>query len=142
MKVCIHRGARQIGGSCVELRSQGHRLILDAGMPLDVEDEAAARLPSTLDLAPGSPPIAGVVISHPHRDHYGLASLFGPDTSYLIGEDAHRILRTASAFTLGGVSFKKVVHLQHRRALEVGPFTVSVNWIVAATAICASRSSR
>lgn len=94
-------------------------------MPLDAEDEATARLPGTLDLSPQSPPLAGVVISHPHRDHYGLAHLFGPDTTYLIGEDAHRILRTAAAFTPGGVCFKNVVHLRHRRAVVVGPFTVT-----------------
>lgn len=49
-KVCIHRGASQIGGSCVEIQAQGHRLILDAGMPLDVVNPADARLPDTVAL--------------------------------------------------------------------------------------------
>jgi ribonuclease J len=40
VKVCIHRGARQIGGSLIELESRGERLVLDAGMPLDPESVA------------------------------------------------------------------------------------------------------
>jgi molybdopterin molybdotransferase len=31
MNICIHRGAHQIGGTCIELESQGKRLVL--GLP-------------------------------------------------------------------------------------------------------------
>lgn len=35
MILTIHRGAKQIGGSCVELQaSSGERILLDLGMPL------------------------------------------------------------------------------------------------------------
>jgi len=30
----IHRGAEEIGGSCVELESQGARILIDFGLPL------------------------------------------------------------------------------------------------------------
>jgi ribonuclease J len=36
MRARIHRGANEIGGSCVELESGGARLVLDIGLPLDV----------------------------------------------------------------------------------------------------------
>lgn len=39
MKLCIHRGATQIGGTCVELQAHGQRLLLDIGMPLDHEQD-------------------------------------------------------------------------------------------------------
>jgi hypothetical protein len=47
----IHRAAHEIGGNCIEIAtSDGHRLILDAGRPLDVpEDVKDGLLPSTLD---------------------------------------------------------------------------------------------
>lgn len=125
MKACIHRGAKQIGGSCVEIHAQGHRLILDAGMPLDVATPADARLPDTLDLSGKAPPLTGVVISHPHQDHYGLASLFPADTTYLIGEYAHRILQVAAAFTPAGARFKNVIHLKHCQPTRLGPFTIT-----------------
>ena len=35
MRVCIHRGTREIGGTCVEVEAQGRRIVLDLGMPLD-----------------------------------------------------------------------------------------------------------
>ena len=35
MKITIHRGAREIGGSCVEIAAEsGSRLLVDLGMPL------------------------------------------------------------------------------------------------------------
>jgi ribonuclease J len=37
MQVCIHRGSKQIGGSCVEVESHSQRLIIDLGLPLDAE---------------------------------------------------------------------------------------------------------
>ena len=38
MRVCIHRGTKEIGGTCVEIESQGKRLVLDVGLPLDATD--------------------------------------------------------------------------------------------------------
>ena len=34
MQACIHRGTKEIGGSCVEVISSGKRLIIDLGLPL------------------------------------------------------------------------------------------------------------
>ena len=41
MRVCIHRGAREIGGSGVEVEASGQRIVLDVGLPLDATDDAA-----------------------------------------------------------------------------------------------------
>jgi archaemetzincin len=46
MRICIHRGAREIGGTCVEIESQDMRLVLDVGLPLDAAD------PDTFPLHP------------------------------------------------------------------------------------------
>ncbi|MDP8263669.1 MAG: hypothetical protein P9M13_10275, partial [Candidatus Ancaeobacter aquaticus] len=34
MKLIIHRGAKEIGGSCVEIQTDKTRIIVDFGMPL------------------------------------------------------------------------------------------------------------
>ena len=34
MKIEVHRGSREIGGTCIELSSGDTRIILDIGMPL------------------------------------------------------------------------------------------------------------
>lgn len=39
-KIIIHRGTHTIGGSCIEINSGNHRIILDLGMPLMDRDGA------------------------------------------------------------------------------------------------------
>ena len=34
MKLVIHRGTREIGGTCIQLSDQGATLLLDLGLPL------------------------------------------------------------------------------------------------------------
>lgn len=92
LRVCIHRGAHQIGGTCVEMESQGKRVVLDVGMPLDVESPKQVALPRVPGLETTDPSLLGVVISHPHQDHYGLAFRAPQGTTFLMGAATERIL--------------------------------------------------
>jgi len=62
LRACIHRGAHQIGGTCIELECQGQYLVLDVGLPLDSPNPDSVPLPPlksltcTRDSSP-SPPI-------------------------------------------------------------------------------------
>jgi ribonuclease J len=40
VRVRIYRGTREIGGTCIELESEGCRILLDLGLPLDATDLA------------------------------------------------------------------------------------------------------
>lgn len=51
MRLRIHRGAREIGGSCVELEQDGREVVLDLGLPL----ESAPTLPDVGGLAQEEP---------------------------------------------------------------------------------------
>ena len=53
MRICIHRGAEEIGGNCVELEQDGARVLLDLGLPLDAENAVGAPLPQIPGLADG-----------------------------------------------------------------------------------------
>ena len=66
-------------------------------MPLDHELGSDATLPESLDLN-SAKPIVGVVISHPHADHYGLASDAHPSIPVYIGSEAHKLLRAAEKY--------------------------------------------
>ena len=46
MQICIHRGANEIGGSCIEVVSNGQKIILDLGLPLDVDKNDVKLLPN------------------------------------------------------------------------------------------------
>ncbi|MFA6132788.1 MAG: MBL fold metallo-hydrolase [Phycisphaerae bacterium] len=123
MRVCIHRGTHQIGGTCVEIESQGQRFVLDIGSPLD--EGSTGVLPTTADFDRRDTLLLGVVISHPHLDHYGLAHKLPPGTLILIGSAAHRILEAAKVFVPGEVCFDSVMHLQDRKTIQLGPFSVT-----------------
>jgi ribonuclease J len=125
MRICIHRGTKEIGGTCVEIESQDKRLVLDVGLPLDTPD------PDSIDLHPvrgfdaPDASLLGMVISHPHQDHYGLAHRLPEGTPFLIGEAAERILSAAALFTPAGLKLRNVKHLVDRTPVKLGPFTIT-----------------
>jgi len=125
MKVCIRRGAKQIGGTCIEIESQGKRLVLDIGLPLDSQDPLSVAMPRVTGLQTPDESLVGVVLSHPHLDHYGLAFRVSKAIPFLMGEAAERILAAAAVFTLSGAKFDHVVHLVDRRPITLGPFTMT-----------------
>src|ERR1700691_3425502 len=92
----IHRGSKEIGGSCVELVAATTRLVLDLGLPLvDANREpfdsraALAKSPEVLKAEKVIPSIPGlfdtdfpapdgILLSHAHLDHAGLLHLSRP----------------------------------------------------------------
>ena len=96
MRVCIHRGTREVGGTCIEIESQGQRIVLDLGLPLDGID-SAAHLPDVSGFREPQDSLLAVVISHPHLDHYGLARHLPPDTPMIMGAATERILKASTA---------------------------------------------
>jgi ribonuclease J len=125
LRVRIHRGAVEIGGSCVELEYQGDRLVLDLGLPLDAGLDGEVPLPSVRGLSGDDPSLRGVVISHGHPDHYGLATRIAAEIPIYIGAKAAAILREALYFSPAGADFQPRAVLQDRNAFSVGPFTVT-----------------
>ncbi|MDR3699280.1 MAG: hypothetical protein P4L56_06560 [Candidatus Sulfopaludibacter sp.] len=95
--VCIHRGAKQIGGTCIELEQDGARLILDLGLPLDAEEATPDLLPPVDGVRSPDPSLLGVILSHPHQDHHGLMRLLPASTPLFMGAAAERIIAAAAA---------------------------------------------
>lgn len=125
MKICIHRGANEIGGSCIEIESQGKRIVLDIGMPLDAIDPDAIPMHPVKGFDSPDESLLGVVISHPHQDHYGLAHRLPVETPFLVGKAAEAILAAAALFSPAGVKLHNVKHLEDRVPIQLGPFTIT-----------------
>ncbi|MCZ3387308.1 MAG: MBL fold metallo-hydrolase [Actinomycetia bacterium] len=124
MRVRIHRGATEIGGSCVELEAGGSTLILDLGRPLWASRNEEIPLPPAVGLgAPGPKPLA-LLLSHGHQDHWGLIPQLPSDVPIWTGEGAADVLRAAEFFG-SGIDLKEAGHLQNRTEIEFGPFTVT-----------------
>ncbi len=125
MKVTIHRGANEIGGNCVELECDGQRIVLDVGLPINCDLIAEIPLPHVTGFRQPDPNLLAVVISHPHPDHYGLASQLPDETMFIMGAAGRRILEASGTFTSFGLSLKNSTDLIDRIPLQVGPFTLT-----------------
>lgn len=126
MRVCIHRGSHQIGGSCVEVEQDGQRLLLDLGLPLDAEHNDSSHIPVGIAGLDGSDPnLLGVLISHPHLDHFGLLAHISPNIPVGMGSAARRILATAAPFLPGNWPVPSPGwEYQSGHGFNIGPFRV------------------
>ncbi|MHB8111700.1 MAG: MBL fold metallo-hydrolase, partial [Syntrophorhabdaceae bacterium] len=116
MKITIHRGAQEIGGTCIQLSTATTTILLDMGLPLSAESRK-------LDVSSFRPD--AVLISHPHQDHFGLIDALDPSVPVYIGElgkrliDAPRMLLGKAPHTNQFCYFKSWQHV------SVGDFTIT-----------------
>ena len=86
MKIKIHRGTHQIGGSAIEISTASTRIILDFGNELSLDEKY---IPINLDIdsvTKGIPDCDGIVISHYHMDHLGQLTTALPEIPLYMGE--------------------------------------------------------
>lgn len=125
MRAKIHRGAHEIGGSCVEVEARGQRIVLDLGRPLTAARDEDVPLPDVAGLADGSDPgLLGVLVSHSHADHWGLIGSLPASVPVYAGAASARILAEA-AFWSSGIDLQVAGNLAHRRPFELGPFRIT-----------------
>ena len=126
MQVCIHRGSKQIGGSCVEVESHKQRLIVDLGLPLDAEKNSIQYLPKISGLDGSDSSLLGILISHPHLDHFGLLTHIAPMIPVGMGPAARRILNAAAPFLPGNWPVpSEGWDYQSGKSFEVGTFRIT-----------------
>lgn len=125
MRARIHCGAHEVGGNCIELEHDGQRLVLDLGMPITVAPGTEVPLPAVEGLERGGDGLLGVVLSHPHPDHFGLVGKAAPSVPIYIGEAAARILDVASFYSPMGARLQPAGFLRHRQPMTIGPFTIT-----------------
>lgn len=95
MKITIHRGQNQIGGSIIEIASDTTKIILDAGSELDEEIPVA---PDVEGLFFGKAAYDAVFISHYHGDHLGLCDQVLPEIPIYIGKGAADVTNVARRY--------------------------------------------
>jgi len=90
------------------------------------EEFGEAALPEVEGLTDGTnPTLEGIIISHPHFDHYGLVQFASPKIPKYIGREADKLLSAASAFTAFGMNLENVHHYRNQRPFQVGPFRIT-----------------
>ena len=93
MKIKIHRGQNQIGGSIIEISSNQSRVFLDIGIDLDEDKEG--QVPQIEGLFCGEKNCDAVIISHYHSDHIGLVDYLLPSVPVYIGSHAYKVMKAA-----------------------------------------------
>ena len=145
MKLTIHRGTHEIGGSCVEVRSglDEARIVIDLGMPLvqadrspfewrryeqmPVEDLLAERvLPPVSGLyAHEEPTVRAVLISHAHQDHYGLLRFVHPEIPVYCSAGTRALIEVSNIFLNTAVDLRQIEVLSMWKAVTIGAFRVT-----------------
>jgi len=146
MNFKIHRGTQEIGGSCVEVWTENTRILLDFGMPLVEKDGKEfdfgkykiskpselvekAILPNIEGLYDNSSSlIDGVIISHPHQDHYGLANYINDDVQYYLGEATNKIIELNNLFTPQEIHLKNTYFFEKEKIFKIGDISITPYW--------------
>lgn len=146
MNLSIHRGTNEIGGSCVELWSDNTRIVIDFGMPIvdsfrnefDFKkyskmsaDELVAK--SILPNIPGiyqanAQKVDGIIISHPHPDHYGFLNFVGSHVPIFMGAATHDIIKLSGIFTPQVIDLKNVHYFQKDETFQIGDLSITPFW--------------
>jgi ribonuclease J len=115
MKIITHKGSQQIGGTCIEIRSGDQGLLLDMGLPLvnpdgtEFDDDLIKRpvdelikdallpdIPGLYDDADCN--IVGIVITHAHRDHFGLGHFVKPGIHFFASQITQQLIDAIRMF--------------------------------------------
>ena len=93
MTLTIHRGTHEIGGSCVEIRTDKAKILIDLGMPLDYDkhttEEQTEMRHNAVEWCKGAD---AILLSHAHADHYGFLDLLTQDTPIYATEETFAML--------------------------------------------------
>lgn len=116
MKITIHRGANEIGGTCIRLSSESTCILLDLGQPLS----GISATPSMPDTS-----IDGVLISHPHQDHFGLIDLLPPTVPIYIGRLAKSLIDATRYFLGKELHTNSFRHFEKWTPFSIGEFVIT-----------------
>lgn len=116
MRITIHRGTKEIGGTLIELEAGDSKVLLDAGYPLflsseSIKDEVSTYPPVKLLEMGVLPDIKGlyiwdlpqfdaVIISHAHIDHYGLLRFINSAIPVYLSKGTNKIIEISLLFGL------------------------------------------
>ncbi len=146
MNFKIHRGTKEIGGSCVEVSTANTRILLDFGMPLVNKDKSEfdstkiknstiheliekGILPDVKGLYDETDKlIDGIIISHAHQDHYGLLNYIHKDIKHFMGEATHKIIELNNIFTSQEIHIENTVYFEREKKFQIGDISITPYW--------------
>ena len=141
MKFKIHRSTKETGVACVEVWTDTSRIVIDMGIPLANADETPFKekeienlpreeliknqiLPDIPALYEDTPNTA-LLISHAHKDHYGLIGHIRQSCPVYMGNAAHHLIALTYDFLSLGFPIKNIKHFKHEKTFKVGDIEIT-----------------
>lgn len=144
MKLTIHRGAAEVGGTCIEVESKGTRIVLDIGMPLFGKDRLPldsmklkrlskeelhelGYLPQVKGMFDGAERPDAILLSHAHLDHTGLVEHSAKEIPIYASKGTSKMMLAGKLFA-GQVELKqsRFSPLTPKQSIQIGNFKISV----------------
>lgn len=88
--ITIHKGTNEIGGSCIEIATDATGILLDYGTPLSKYSS---------EFSFDNQKIDGILISHPHQDHFGEIVSIKTDMPIYCGKLSVELMNATRIFT-------------------------------------------
>jgi ribonuclease J len=143
MQLTIHRGSREIGGTCIELRSGNSKILIDFGLPIVDQNRApfdfrkiADQSEKNLQKSGLLPPISGlyrdqrseisaILLSHPHQDHYGLLSYVNPQIPIYLSKGCKKLIEVSQFFGQTNCKLENVHAVDAWKQFEIADFKIT-----------------
>ena len=143
MDLTVHRGTKEVGGTCIEVRSGDSRIILDVGLPLfDADREpfdsfrlrrmtkeellAEGILPKVEGLFVNGPSPDAILLSHAHLDHTAALTHVGATIPIVASRGTSKMMLAGRIFA-GQVSIPRdqFREITPEQPTTIGRFTVT-----------------
>ncbi len=145
MKITVHRGSHEIGGSCVEISDDKARIVVDIGMPLVdsngerfdfkkynrlkghelVKEGVLPDIKGFYERDTSNKPVDALIISHSHVDHYGLIGFVRKDIPCHLGAGTKRLIDLTNIFVGGNNYIHKERILKSEKQFQIGNFSIT-----------------
>jgi len=141
MNFKIHRGTKEIGGSCVEIWTESTRIVVDFGMPLVNPDKTKFDSRAIKNLSVNElikkeilPDIKGfyenkgntaLVLSHAHQDHFGLIKYVNANCKIYLGKATQKLIEITNIFTNQDWEILNYQHFQSGKSFVIGNIEIT-----------------
>ncbi len=115
MKLKIHKGSNEIGGNCIELKTNNTTILLDYGSALK-ENSKKIKIPDRID---------AILISHSHQDHFGEIVNVENDIPIYCGKLSKELINSTKIFTGNEILKNNFKIFEAWKSFEIGDFKIT-----------------
>ena len=116
MRITIHRGSHEIGGTCIQVSTGTTTILLDLGLPLSADSRELDVTALRSD---------AVLISHPHQDHFGLVDQLDPSIPVYISGLGKSMIDATRTFLRRDLHTNTFRHFKAWEDFHIGDFKIT-----------------